>query len=75
MIISILPGDMYFHFMATKQKDTSVAGAMLCLVLLANAVILKNSYLDVSSDYQSLLISVPLLVLAVIGYHANKSSE
>jgi len=60
--------------MATKQKDTSVAGGVLCLVLLVNAIILKNSAVDHNPDYSVLLVSVPLLVLAALAYHGNKNS-
>lgn len=47
---------------------------MLGLMLLVNAIILKNSFMDESPDYRAMMISLPLLVIAAINSFGNRNS-
>jgi hypothetical protein len=58
--------------MAAKEKHTTAPGFMLLLMVLVNAIILKHSYLDASPDYRPLLVSLPLLAIALVNCFGNK---
>ncbi len=71
-----LSAPLYFRsVMAMKEKHTTMASMMLGLVLLVNAIILKNSCIDESPDYRPLLVSVPLLAVVLLNCYGNKNTR
>jgi glutamate synthase domain-containing protein 2 len=58
--------------MSRNQQWFSVSGAIVCTLVLLNGVILQSAYVGNSNLYWLLLVSVPLLLLAIYNTRQRK---
>ena len=72
ILISLLTPILKFKYIAMfrSQKLFSLSGIILLIVLLLNGVIIEAAYTDNQNLYWALLISIPLLAIAI--YYAKQ---
>ena len=52
--------------MSNKEKNTSVSGITMLLLVFLNALIIKNAFIQDEKWYIALVITLPLLLVAVL---------
>lgn len=58
--------------MSRNQQWSSVSGAIVCILVLLNGIIMQSAYVGNSNLYWLLLVSVPLLLLAIYNTRQKK---
>ncbi len=61
--------------MTEHKTDPSVGGMIIVLLVLFNAIILKSGFVSNDHNWSGLLITVPLLLIAVFARWRNKKSH
>lgn len=61
--------------MTEHKTDPSVGGMIIVLLVLVNAIILKSGFVSNDHSWSELLITVPLLLIAVFARWRSKKSH
>lgn len=61
--------------MTEHKTDPSVGGMIIVLLVLFNAIILKSGFVGNDHSWSGLLITVPLLLIAVFARWRSKKSH
>lgn len=60
--------------MSRKQKHISVSGLIIAVLVLMNAVIFNAAYTENEKYYWTMLVSVPLLLIAIWDVRQKKQA-
>ncbi len=58
--------------MITKEKQISTSGTLILLLVLINASILKNAFINNKNLYLTLLITLPILGIVIYNFKRKK---
>lgn len=61
--------------MTEHKTDPSVGGMIIVLLVLVNSIILKSGFVSNDHSWSGLLITVPLLLIAVFARWRSKKSH
>lgn len=64
-----------FYIMLHREKNVSARGIIILLLVMINILILKMSFIHNHNWYWGLLVTMPLMLIAIADAHQSKKSK